>query len=99
MGIWDSMGGPAPPFFIPYSEIGSTGNRMPPSGSNPAPSCAARDRANCRTDNLTSADMRLRLEPTINVTEQVRVKAMADIFDNYVMGTMPEGWFLNQRAV
>src|SRR5262249_35163538 len=49
-------------------------------------------------DNLTSADMRLRLEPTINVTEQVRVKAQADIFDNYVMGTTPEGYYLNQNA-
>ena len=57
-----------------------------------------RDKSNCRTDNLTSADMRLRLEPTINVTEQVRVKAQLDVFDNLVMGSTPEGYYLNRGA-
>ena len=33
--------------------------------------------------------MRLRLEPTINVTEQVRVKAQLDVFDNMVLGSTP----------
>jgi uncharacterized protein (TIGR04551 family) len=100
LGFWQTAnGGPLPPFFIPYSEINSTGQANPPMGTtNPPSSCAARNKDNCRTDNLTSADMRLRLEPTINVTEQVRVKAQADIFDNYVMGSTPEGFFLNQRA-
>jgi uncharacterized protein (TIGR04551 family) len=98
MGFWNpSNGGPTPPFFIPYSEQGSSGNPANTRGTND-PSCAARDKSACRTDNLTSADMRLRLEPTINVTEQVRVKAQADIFDNYVMGTTPEGYFLNNRT-
>ncbi len=87
-----------PPFYIPYSEIGSTGQKTPTVGSNPISSCAARDGANCRTDNLTSADMRLRLEPTINVTSQVRVKAQIDLFDNLVMGSTPDGYYTNGAA-
>jgi uncharacterized protein (TIGR04551 family) len=100
LGFWNSTnGGPRPPFFIPYTEIGSTGQANPTNGAtNPLSSCAARNKSNCRTDNLTSADMRLRLEPTINVTEQVRVKAQADVFDNYVMGSTPEGYYLNNNA-
>jgi uncharacterized protein (TIGR04551 family) len=99
LGFWQTAnGGPVPPFHIPYSEINSTGQAHPAMGTNPPSSCAARDNANCRTDNMTSADMRMRLEPTINVTEQVRVKAQADVFDNYVMGSTPEGYYLNQNA-
>ena len=99
LGFWQTAnGGPVPPFHIPYSEINSTGQAHPTMGTNPPSSCAARDNSNCRTDNMTSADMRLRLEPTINVTEQVRVKAQADVFDNYVMGSTPEGYYLNQNA-
>jgi uncharacterized protein (TIGR04551 family) len=73
-------------FPVPFSEYGD--------GSNAA-SCASRQGEQCRADNLTSADMRLRLEPTIHVTEQVRVKAQIDVFDNLVLGTTPEGYYLN----
>jgi uncharacterized protein (TIGR04551 family) len=38
---------------------------------------------------MTSANMRLRLLPTINVSERVRVRAEADLFDNYVLGSRP----------
>jgi uncharacterized protein (TIGR04551 family) len=99
LGVFTGTTGPQSPFFIPFSEIGSTGQANPPAGvKNPDASCAAREHSNCRTDNLTSADMRLRMEPTVNVTEQVRVKAQIDIFDNMVMGDTPEGYFLNQLA-
>jgi uncharacterized protein (TIGR04551 family) len=49
-------------------------------------------------DDLTSADMRLRLEPTVNVTEQVRVKAQLDVFDNLVMGSTPESYYINRGS-
>lgn len=95
LGYYEGASGPRSPFFIPFSEVGSTGqaNQM-----NPAPSCAARNNANCRENNITSADMRLRLEPTINVTEQVRVKAQVDIFDNLVLGQTPESYYLGPGA-
>lgn len=35
----------------------------------------------------TSTNMRLRLEPTINASEHVRVRAQADLFDDYVLGS------------
>jgi uncharacterized protein (TIGR04551 family) len=34
----------------------------------------------------TSSNMRLRLTPTINASEHVRVRAELDLFDNYVLG-------------
>jgi uncharacterized protein (TIGR04551 family) len=44
----------------------------------------------------TSANMRLRVEPTFNVSEQVRIKAEIDILDNIVMGQNPAGPNWNQ---
>jgi uncharacterized protein (TIGR04551 family) len=39
--------------------------------------------------SMPSANMRLRLEPTLNVSERVRVRMQADLFDNYVLGSRP----------
>ena len=36
---------------------------------------------------LEMANMRLRLEPTMNVSEHVRVRAQIDVLDNYVLGS------------
>lgn len=36
---------------------------------------------------LATANMRLRLEPTLNVSELVRVRAQVDVLDNYVLGS------------
>jgi uncharacterized protein (TIGR04551 family) len=44
----------------------------------------------CPDNTLTGANIRLRLEPTINVTEKVRIKMQVDIFDNLVMGSTPD---------
>lgn len=40
-------------------------------------------------DTLKSANMRLRLEPTINVTETARVYMTVDLLDNLVLGSTP----------
>jgi uncharacterized protein (TIGR04551 family) len=97
MGYYTQQSGPVSPFFIPISEIG--GNGMANSPGNPPSACSSRNKVNCRDDNSTSADMRLRLEPTINVTEQVRVKAQIDVFDNMVLGSTPDGYTLTgQRS-
>jgi uncharacterized protein (TIGR04551 family) len=37
-------------------------------------------------DSIANANMRFRLEPTMNVSEHVRVKSQIDVFDNYVLG-------------
>ncbi len=40
--------------------------------------------------SLTSANMRFRLEPTLNVSEQVRVRSQIDMLDNVVLGSTRE---------
>ena len=42
-------------------------------------------------DTLLTSNMRLRLEPTLNVSEHVRVRAQVDVFDNYVLGSSTSG--------
>jgi uncharacterized protein (TIGR04551 family) len=36
---------------------------------------------------ISWADMRFRFQPTLNISEYVRVKAQIDVFDNYVLGS------------
>ena len=46
------------------------------------------------TENTQAgADMRLRLEPTFNISEEVRVKLQADVLDNLLLGSTPESAF------
>jgi uncharacterized protein (TIGR04551 family) len=42
-------------------------------------------------DTLSSANMRLRLEPTFNIDEDTSVHVQADVFDNLVLGSTPIG--------
>jgi uncharacterized protein (TIGR04551 family) len=44
---------------------------------------------------LATANMRLRLEPTLNVSEHVRVRMQTDILDNYVLGSSTSRLFTN----
>ena len=41
--------------------------------------------------NLSSANMRLRLEPTINLDEGTSIHVQADVLDNLVLGSTPTG--------
>jgi uncharacterized protein (TIGR04551 family) len=43
--------------------------------------------ATAARSTLATANMRLRLEPTLNVSELVRVRAQVDVLDNYVLGS------------
>jgi uncharacterized protein (TIGR04551 family) len=40
-------------------------------------------------DSLSSANMRLRLEPTINIDERTSIHVQADVLDNLVLGSTP----------
>ncbi len=44
-------------------------------------------------NSLASANMRLRVEPTLNISESVRVKAQIDVLDNYVLGSSTSALF------
>ncbi len=45
---------------------------------------------NCPTKSVGGANLRFRLEPTLNVTDQVRVHAQIDVLDNTIMGSTPD---------
>lgn len=48
---------------------------------------------------LTTGNMRFRLEPTINVSEQVRVLSQIDMLDNIVLGSTPLGTYARSDGV
>lgn len=47
---------------------------------------------------FTSANMRLRLEPTMNVSEHVRVRAQIDVLDNHVLGSSTSALYDDPNA-
>jgi uncharacterized protein (TIGR04551 family) len=47
----------------------------------------------------TTANMRLRLVPTINVSEHLRVRSQIDLLDNYVLGASPGAEFKGATPV
>ncbi len=49
-------------------------------------------------ESLATANMRLRLEPTLNVSEHVRVRAQIDVFDNYVLGSSTSNLFFDPAS-
>ncbi|MGC4117549.1 MAG: TIGR04551 family protein [Myxococcales bacterium] len=49
---------------------------------------------------LADANMRWRLEPTLNVSEDVRIHAQIDLLDNVILGSTPDGGFgLSDRTI
>jgi len=54
----------------------------PPVGSDPGQAAG-----NCGDKDLSAANLRFRLEPTLNVTDQVRVMSQFDVLDNTIMGS------------
>jgi len=52
--------------------------------------CTA-DIAGAPCENLSSGNMRLRLEPTLNLDEGTSVHLQADVLDNLVLGSTPTG--------
>ncbi|MCX5731664.1 MAG: TIGR04551 family protein [Deltaproteobacteria bacterium] len=47
----------------------------------------------------TGGNMRLRVDPTFNVSEQVRIRAQIDFLDNVVLGSTPIGRNYNQYEI
>ncbi len=42
---------------------------------------------------VAGANMRLRIDPTLNVSEEIRLRAQVDVFDNLIFGSTPDGGF------
>lgn len=88
-----SVGTPADPdhpfgLWIPYDDNQLL--MMAPSGGCAGASGMAT--AVCNQRALAYANMRLRLEPTIHLSDDVRVRMQLDVFDNLVMGSTPNGY-------
>jgi len=65
----------------------------PDLGGAPFPrsfSCTEAEMRECN-DSLSSANMRLRLEPSFNIDEGTAVHVQADVYDNLVLGSTPTG--------
>jgi uncharacterized protein (TIGR04551 family) len=45
-----------------------------------------------KEETLAGANMRFRLEPTINISEDVRIMAQVDMLDNLILGSTPDGY-------
>ncbi len=45
-----------------------------------------------KKDTLAGANMRFRLEPTINISEDVRIMSQIDMLDNLILGSTPDGY-------
>ena len=75
-----------PPFPVPLN-CPSPASTM---GTVGIPSMAGSPAANCPAKNTGGANLRFRLEPTINVTDQVRVHAQIDVLDNTILGSTPD---------
>jgi uncharacterized protein (TIGR04551 family) len=76
-----------PPFPVPLDCLSPASNMNPisPSGiASPNPG------QNCGTKNIGGANLRFRLEPTLNVTDQVRIHAQIDVLDNTILGSTPD---------
>jgi uncharacterized protein (TIGR04551 family) len=76
-----------PPFPVPLdcpSPANNGGNVIgtPATANTPA--------ANCPNKNIGGANLRFRLEPTLNVTDQVRIRAQIDVLDNTILGSTPD---------
>ena len=82
---YDSAGVPEPfpgPSFTRPVEAG-----LPLCGEGGDPSTAR-----CDNNTLAGANLRLRMNPQINVSDEVQVNAQIDLLDNLVLGSTPEGY-------
>ena len=76
-------------------DVNATNGRKPPF---PLPLECPASQNICDSKNLGNANVRLRLDPTINVTDQVRVMAEIDVLDNTIMGGTPDSVFDARQA-
>ena len=53
---------------------------------------ATTGRAECDQNANAFANMRLRLEPAIHLSDDVRVRMQIDVFDNMVLGSTPDSF-------
>ena len=72
-----------PPFPVPL-------DCPRPTVTMPTAGMAAAGMGNCGSKNIGAANTRFRLEPTLNITDLVRVHSQIDVLDNTIMGSTPD---------
>jgi uncharacterized protein (TIGR04551 family) len=72
--------GGGPPALPPFPSPAECMNNLPQGGAM----------ISCRGKGYGNANMRLRVEPTVNISDQVRVRTELDIFDNLMLGSTPD---------
>ena len=85
--------------WIPVENAPSSGGNgvLPQGGCNGEPSSPANQDQRCSgTGILRFANTRLRLQPTLSLSDNIRVHMMLDVFDNLVLGSTPEVKSVNQ---
>lgn len=76
---------PPPTMYRPFDGEGCNEAGEPPNFPGDECSTTKED-----TNTLLSMNMRLRLDPTLNVSDDIRIKSTVDVFDNLVYGSTPE---------
>lgn len=66
--------------------------------TDPAPGTTARVPGNCTGSTQTMANMRLRVNPEIHVTDNIAIHAQIDILDNLILGSTPQGYYARAGA-
>ncbi|MBM4282863.1 MAG: TIGR04551 family protein [Deltaproteobacteria bacterium] len=79
-----TSGFPTPTLYRPFDGQGCTDGNPENSPGDPC-STTSED-----TQTILSANMRLRVDPTLNVSEDIRIRSTVDVFDNIVLGSTPE---------
>ena len=82
-----TSGFPTPTLYRPYNDGTATScvDGSPENFDGDACSTTAED-----TQTIISANMRLRLDPTLNVSENIRIRSTIDVLDNIVLGSTPD---------
>lgn len=76
---------PTPTLYRPFDGADTCNDGDPENFAGDPCSETAED-----TQTLLTANMRLRVDPTLNVSEDIKVRSTFDIFDNLVLGSTPE---------
>jgi len=79
--------------WIPIDNAASSGGNgvLPQGGCTGPPQSPASQQQRCDGSAvLRYADMRLRLQPTLSLSDNIRLHMMVDVFDNLVLGSTPE---------
>lgn len=89
--LWDqfNLGRTDSPFdlFRPASVAAAA----PSGGCGDSPTSGPETEA-CEGKRIRFANTRLRLQPTLSLSEDVRVRMTVDVFDNMVLGSTPDGY-------